>query len=178
MMLASRHVYEKYNAPLGVCWMVYVHHHYGPQIEGYEFTKWGTYHRANHKEIGVDRTRKGTGYTAQYQPYVRDLYENLETCPEEMILYFHRLPYSYKLKDGRTMLQYIYDTHFEGVEEVEGFIKVWASLKGKMPDCAHASVSERLTWQLDNAKEWRDQINTYFYRRTGISDAKGRKIYE
>jgi len=177
MMLASRHVYEKYNAPLGICWMVYVHHHYGPSVDGYEYTKWGTYHRADHKAIGVDRTRKGTGYTAQYQPYVRDLYENLETCPEEMVLYFHRLPYDYKLKDGRTMLQYIYDTHFEGVEGVEGFIKTWESLKGKMPDDAYESVRTRLDMQLDNACEWRDVINTYFFRKTGIADNKGRRIY-
>jgi alpha-glucuronidase len=114
MLLDSRHVYEKYNAPLGICWMVYVHHHYGPSPDGYEYAKWGTYHRADTKAIGVDRTRNGTGYTAQYQPYLRDLYENTATCPEEMILYFHRLPYDYKLKDGRTMIQYIYDTHFEG----------------------------------------------------------------
>jgi alpha-glucuronidase len=177
MMLESRHVYEKYNAPLGICWMVYVHPHYGPSPDGYEYAKWGTYHRADTKAIGVDRTRKGTGYTAQYQPHVRDLYENLETCPEEMVLYFHRLPYDYKLKDGRTMLQYIYDTHFEGVEEVEGFIKTWESLKGKMPEEAYTQVRKRFDMQLENAKEWRDVINSYFYRKTGIADAKGRKIY-
>ncbi|MCL1878441.1 MAG: alpha-glucuronidase, partial [Defluviitaleaceae bacterium] len=120
MLLESRHVYEKYNAPLGICWMVYVHHHYGPSPDGYEYTPWGTYHRADHKAIGVDRTRKGTGYTAQYPPHMRDLYENLDTCPQEVLLYFHRLAYDFRLKNGRTLIQHIYDTHFEGVEGVEG----------------------------------------------------------
>ncbi|MDR0273367.1 MAG: alpha-glucuronidase, partial [Clostridiales bacterium] len=113
----------------------------------------------------------------QYQPYVRDLFENLETCPEEMVLYFHRLPYDYRLKDGRTLLQYIYDTHFEGVEGVEGFIKTWESLKDNLPEEAFVSVRERLDMQLENAKEWRDVINSYFYRKTGVADEKGRKIY-
>jgi len=177
MLLASRHVYEKYNAPLGICWMVYVHHHYGPSVDGYEYTPWGTYHRANHEAIGVDRTRAGTGYTDQYTPYVRDLYENLDTCPQELLLYFHRLRYDFLLKDNRTLLQYIYDTHFEGVEGVEEFIRTWDSLSGKMPEDAHAHVSDRLQMQLKNAKEWRDIINTYFFRKTGTPDAHGRKIY-
>jgi len=178
MLLASRHVYEKYNAPLGIGWMVNINHHYGPSVDGYEYMKWGTYHRANTKAIGVDRTRKGTGYTGQYQPYVRDLYENPDTCPEAMLLFFHRLPYDYVLKSGKTLLQHIYDTHFEGVEGVEAFIQTWDSLKALLPVEAYENVSVRFNMQLQNAKEWRDVVNTYFYRKTGIADAKGRKIYE
>lgn len=177
MMLTSRRVYENYNAPLGIGWMVCIHHHYGPSVDGYEYMKWGTYHRADNKAIGVDRTRKGTGYTAQYQPHVCDMYENLETCPQDMLLYFHRLPYNYRLKCGRTLLQYIYDTHFEGVEGVEGFIKTWESLKGKLPEEVYESVRKRLEIQLENAMEWRDVINSYFYRKTGIGDEKGRRIF-
>lgn len=178
MMLASRGVYEKYNAPLGVCWMVNINHHYGPSPEGYEFAKWGTYHRADAKAIGVDRTKNGTGYTAQYHPYLNKLYSDVATCPEEMLLYFHRLPYTYKLKSGKTILQHIYDTHFEGVNDVEDFIRTWDSLKSLLPESAYRSVSERLERQLANAREWRDVINTYFYRKTGVSDARGRQIYE
>ncbi|MCL1846222.1 MAG: alpha-glucuronidase [Defluviitaleaceae bacterium] len=177
MILDSRHVYEKYNAPLGICWMVYVHHHYGPSPDGYEYTPWGTYHRADHVAIGVDRTRNGTGYTAQYQPFVRDLYENIDTCPQELLLYFHRLAYDFRLKDGRTLIQYIYDTHFEGVEGVEKFIATWESLKPDLPADAYESVRERLAQQLKNALEWRDVINSYFYRKSGIADEKGRMIY-
>jgi alpha-glucuronidase len=178
MMLASRNAYEKYTAPLALGWMVNIDHHYGPSPEGYEFSKWGTYHRANNKAIGINRTEDGTGYTAQYHPYLNKLYSNVETCPEELLLFFHRLPFDHRLKCGRTLLQYIYDTHFEGVEAVEGFIKTWNSLKALLPDCAYKSVAERLNRQLENAREWRDVINTYFYRLTGVADEHGRVIYK
>ena len=177
MLLSSRDVYEKYNAPLGIGWMVNINHHYGPSVDGYEYMKWGTYHRADTKAIGVDRTAAGTGFTAQYHPYIQKLYENKDTCPEKLLLFFHRLPYDYKLKSDQTVLQYIYDTHFEGVEDVKAFIQTWESLKELLPEEAYESVKERLELQLTNAKEWRDVINAYFYRKTGIADAKGRKIY-
>jgi alpha-glucuronidase len=177
MLLASRGVYEKYACPLGLGWMVNINHHYGPSPEGYEFSKWGTYHRASHEAIGVDRTKSGTGYTMQYHPYLCDLYSNVKSCPEELLLYFHRLPYDYKLSCGRSLIQFIYDTHFEGYDEVAGFIATWDSLRSLLPECAYESVAERLRLQLDNAREWRDVVNTYFYRLTGISDEHGRLIY-
>ncbi len=178
MMLSSRSVYEKYNAPLGIGWMVTVGKHYGPSVDGYEYMKWGTYHRADHKAIGVDRTQKGTGFTAQYHPYLSALYSDTNTCPEELLLFFHRLPYDYRLKSGKTLIQHIYDTHFEGVEDVLGLISVWDGLKELLPPAAYASVAERLRRQLENAREWRDVVNTYFLRKTGIKDEQGRLIYE
>lgn len=178
MLMASRTAYEKYTAPLGIGWMVNVNHHYGPSVEGYEFMKWGTYHRANHKAIGVDRTDKGTGFTNQLDPWLAARYNDLTSCPEELVLFFHRLSYDYVLKSGKTLLQHIYDTHFEGVEDVQGFITLWESLKPLLPDSAYHSVRERLSRQLVNAEEWRDVVNTYFYRHTGIPDSHGRKIYE
>ena len=177
MMLASRSVYEKYTAPLGIGWMVAIGRHYGPSVDGYEYMKWGTYHRADHKAIGVDRTETGTGLTAQYHPFLNALYSDKATCPEELLLFFHRLPYDYKLKSGRTLIQHIYDTHFEGVQEVEGFIEAWASLKKYLPQSAWLSISKRLDLQLENAREWRDVVNTYFFRKTGIPDAHHRVIY-
>ena len=177
MMLDSRGVYEKYTAPLGLCWMVNINHHYGPSPEGYEFSKWGTYHRADTKAVGVDRTEHGTGYLSQYHPRLQALYGAAGTCPEELLLYFHRLPYTYKLKSGQTLLQYIYDAHFEGAEDAEGFLATWESLKPLLPESAYASVAARLRGQLANAREWRDVINTYFYRKSGIPDEKGRVIY-
>ena len=178
IMLHSRGAYEKYNAPLGLGWMVNVNLHYGPSPDGYEFMKWGTYHRANRKAVGVDRTSQGTGFSKQYDPYLTGIFDSRETCPQELLLYFHRLPYTYVLNNGKTLLQYIYDTHFEGVQEVERFICLWDSLKAKIPAETFASVKDRLTRQLENAKEWRDVINTFFYRLTGTTDEKGRKIYE
>ena len=178
MMLRSREVYAMYTSHLGLGWMVNIHHHYGPCPEGYEFMKWGTYHRANHEAVGVDRTEAGTGYTAQYHPHLNALYSNVKSCPEELLLYFHRLPYSFKLKSGKTISQHFYDSHFEAVELVEGFISTWESLRPHLPECVFESVAARLSRQLSNAKEWRDVVNTYFYRKTGISDERGRKIYD
>jgi alpha-glucuronidase len=157
--------------------MVNINHHYGPSPEGYEFSKWGTYHRASHEAIGVDRTVDGTGYTAQYHPYLTKLYNSVDSCPEELLLYFHRLPYDFVLRCGRSLLQFIYDTHFEGYEEVLGLIETWDSLRSLLPECAYSSVAERLQLQLINAGEWRDVVNTYFYRLTGISDKQERLIY-
>lgn len=177
MLMNSRSVYEKYTAPLGIGWMVNPGNHYGPSVDGYEYRKWGTYHRADHKEIGVDRTSKGTGYTLQYDPWLTKLYDDVTTCPEELLLFFHRLPYNFILKNGKTLIQHIYDTHFEGVEEVEAFIAIWNSLEDKLPKEAFVAVRERLDRQLENAREWRDVINTYFYRKSGIPDSMGRTIH-
>jgi len=177
MMLESREVYENYTTPLALGWMVNIHHHYGPSPEGYEYSRWGTYHRADNKAVGIDRTEKGTGYTAQYHPYLNELYSDPESCPGELLLFFHRLPYDYVLKNKKTLLQHIYDTHFEGGAAVEGFIKTWYSLKPLLPENAYESVMERFQRQLVNAREWRDVINNYFYRLTGIPDKHGRLIY-
>lgn len=178
MLLSSWEIYENYTTPLGIGWMCNPNHHYGPNVDGYEYSKWGTYHKANHLAIGVDRTVKnGTGYTGQYHPELAELYESLESCPEELLLFFHRVPYSYMLKTGKTLLQHIYDSHFLGVEQVEGLLTSWKSLQGKVNEGTYSHVLDRLEEQLDHAKEWRDVINTYFYRISGIGDKHKRKIY-
>ncbi len=177
LVLGSRAVYENYTTPMGLCWMVNIHHHYGPSPEGYEFMKWGTYHRANAQAIGVDRSSRGTGYAGQYAPPLAKVYNEIDTCPQELLLYFHRVAYNHVLPDGRTLLQTMYDSHFEGAQAVEGFISRWEALKPVLPAAVYASVHARLLLQLENAREWRDVVNTYFYRKTGIADERGRQIY-
>lgn len=178
LLCGSRAVYEKYTAPLGVGWMVAPNHHYGPDVDGYEYSRWGTYHFADRNGIGVDRTQKsGTGYTAQYHAPVSDRYEALETCPDDLLLFFHHVPYEYVLHSGKTVLQHIYDTHFEGAEAAREYGALWAALEGKIPRDIFDEVRNRLQVQRESAIEWRDIINTYFFRRTGIPDAHGRTIY-
>ena len=177
IMLPSRATYEKYTSPLGIGWMVTPNTHYGCSVDGYEYSRWGTYHRADHLGIGVDRTDKGTGYAKQYYEPNASMYNNMETCPEELLLFFHHVPYTYVLKTGKTLIQHIYDTHFEGVEEVEQMIAAWDSLEGKISDDTFNLVKGRFGRQLYNAKEWRDQVNSYFFRKSGIADEKGRAIY-
>jgi alpha-glucuronidase len=170
--------YEKYTPPLGVGWMVNPANHYGPNVDGYEYDRWGTYHFSDCKGMGVDRTvATGTGFTAQYNKPWCDNYEKPETTPDELLLFFHHMPYEHVLDSGKTIIQHIYDTHFEGVEEVEDMVKKWESLKGRVNDTIFDRVLDRLGIQLDSAKEWRDRINTYYYRMSGIEDKKGRTIY-
>lgn len=178
MLLNSWQIYENYTSPLGVGWMVNPHHHYGPNVDGYEYSSWGTYHRADHFGIGVDRTVKhGTGYTEQYFPPAAEKFESLEKCPDELLLFFHHVPYTYRLDSGETVIQHIYNTHFKGVEQVEELIEEWKGLKDKINKNTYNSVLSRLKIQLNHAREWRDVINSYFYRKSSISDKLNRKIY-
>lgn len=177
-LLESWPIYEQYNAPLGVGWMVKPHYHYGPDIDGYEYSKWGTYHFADCKGIGVDRTQAtGTGYISQYTPHNAERYEHLNTCPDELLLFFHHVPYTHVLHSGKTVIQHIYDTHFEGVERLEHWITRLRILENQLDGERYTHIMKRFAQQLDSAKEWRDVINTYFYRKSGIEDEKGRVIY-
>ncbi|MEU6143857.1 alpha-glucuronidase [Streptomyces sp. NPDC047081] len=174
----SWRTYEKYTAPLGVGFMVQPGHHYGPSVDGYEYSPWGTYHFADRDGIGVDRSvASGTGYAGQYAKPWAEVYESVETCPDELLLFFHHVPYGQVLKSGKTVIQHIYDTHFEGVEEVEEAARVWESLAGLLTPARHARVTELFGEQLRSAREWRDQINSYFLRKSGVPDERGRVIY-
>lgn len=178
ILLDSWRIYESYTAPLGIGWMVNPDHHYGPNVDGYEYAKWGTYHYADHEGIGVDRTvASGTGYTAQYIGGNADLYESLEHCPDELLLFFHHVPYRHVLKSGKTVIQHIYDSRFEGAQEAAGLLEQWQTLKPHIEDGLYRQVETRLADQAEHAKEWRDQINTYFNRKSGIPDVHGRTIY-
>lgn len=178
MLMDSWSIYEAYTSPLGVGWMVNPDHHYGPNVDGYEYSKWGTYHFADCHGIGVDRTKaSGTGYAAQYKGINYATYESVESCPDELLLFFHHVPYTHVLHSGKTVIQHIYDTHFEGVERAEQLQARWASLEGSVDELLHKQVADRFAEQAAHAKEWRDMINTYFYRKSGIADQLGRRIY-
>lgn len=177
ILMMSWPAYEKYNAPLGVGWMVNPGYHYGPSVDGYEYDRWGTYHRADHLGIGVDRSDRGTGYAMQYNEPHASAYNKLETCPDELLLFFHHVPYTYRLHSGKTVIQHIYDTHFEGVCDVEKMRGLWIALEGKIPEKRFKRALERFDHQLWHSKEWRDQINSYFYRKSGIADEQHRTIY-
>lgn len=177
ILMMSWGTYEKYTSPLGIGWMVNPNHHYGPNVDGYEYDRWGTYHRADHLGIGVDRTSVGTGYATLYKDENARMYEDIETCPMELVLFFHYVEYNHILKNNKKLIQHIYDTHFEGVQEVEDMINTWETLKNKIDDNMYSRTLDRLNVQLESAKEWRDVVNSYFYRKSMISDEKNRVIY-
>lgn len=176
LLLHSRDAYEKYTGSLGLDWMVNPHDHYGPNPYGYEFDLWGTYNRADRNAVGVDRTEKGTGYVSQYPEKWQKLYGDPKKCPDQLLLFFHRLPYDFVMRDGRTLIQRLYDDHFEGAQEAEEMQAALRTLFLPEPDGQEAA--ERMEKQVRNAREWRDVVNTFFHRFSGADDAKGRKIYD
>ncbi len=176
LLLSSRDTYEKYTANLGLCWMINPHDHYGPNPYGYEFDLWGTYNRADRSGVGVDRTAAGTGYCGQYPEEWEKLFSDPAACPEKLLLFFHRLPYDFRMADGRTLIQRLYDDHFEGAAEAERMREKLAALP--LPEKDRREAAERMDRQVKNAREWRDVLNTFFHRFCGVEDAQGRKIYD
>lgn len=175
----SNDTYKDYCAPLGIGFMVVPHYHYGPSVNGYEYDRWGTYHFADRNGVGVDRTMAtGSGFIGMYSDKLSSEYENLETTPKSVVLFLHHVPYDHVFSDGKTLIQTIYDLHFKGYENVEKYIEEWATVSGKIDDRVYEAVSDCLKKQLANALEWRDQVNTYFYRMSGVPDDQGRLIYE
>ena len=177
ILLGSRDAYESYTVPLGLGWMCKPNHHYGPDPWGYEFDRWGTYNRADRDAVGVDRGPGGTGYSELYYPPLSDIYGSADTCPDELLLFFCRVPYTHVLKSGKTLIQHIYDSHFEGCEQAEEFARLWRSLEGSLPEQVFKNGCERFREQLRCAAEWRDIVNAFFHRLSGIPDEKRRKLY-
>lgn len=105
------------------------------------------------------------------------MYNNPGRCPQELLLFFHHLQYRHVLPSGKTLIQHIYDSHFSGVNQVELYIQQWKTLEGDITEDIYSEVLQRLVKQLANAQAWRDQINTYFYRKSGIKDSRNRNIY-
>jgi len=176
----SWHDYERYTAPLGVGFMVRPGDHYGPDVDGYEYTQWGTYHFADRDGVGVDRSvATGTGFAGQYPEPWSGTYEAVERCPDELLLFFHHVRYDHVLHSGSTVIQHIYDTHFAGVEHVHRARTLWRELASAdvIDADVHARIAERVDEQVRCAREWRDQINSYFFRKSGIPDAHAREIY-
>ncbi len=166
MLLNSRSIYEQYTAPLGIGWMITPHNHYGPDPWGYEYSPWGTYHRADRSGIGIDRTEKGTGFTRQQPPEIAAKYADPAVCPDEQLLFYHRLPWDYVMRDGRTLARRILDDHREGVERVEAMAAVLRELELPEPD--RSVALSRMERQLQNAANWRDIISDFVTRLSGV----------
>lgn len=177
LLMNSWRIYESYTSPLGIGWMVNPNHHYGPNVDGYEYDRWGTYHRADLHGLGVDRSSRGTGYAMQYLEPNASAYDRIETCPEELLLFFHYVRYDHRLSSGKTLIQHIYDTHFEGANEAAAMLIKWKALAGKLEPRLYDRVLSRLEHQARHAGEWRDVVNSYFRRKSGIADEQARTIY-
>jgi len=176
MQLNSWHVYESYTGPLGAGTLTnIVGNHYDPGPESSEENGWGQWHRADHLGIGMDRTiATGTGYIGQYPPAVQKLYEPLANCPDNLLLFFHHVPYTYVLHSGKTVIQHIYDSHYEGADRARDFIAQWKALEGHIDEERYRDILARFEYQAGEAAVWRDAICTWIYRLSSIPDDKGR----
>ncbi len=176
MLLTSWRVYENYTGPLGAQTLTDIlGHHFGPGVESSERNGWGQWHRADEKGIGMDRTvATGTGYVGQYAEPVAEVYESSETTPDDLLLFFHHVPYTYPLHSGKTVIQHIYDSHYQGVEQAEDYVQQWKSLKGLIDEQRYNEVLERLNFQAGHARVWRDAVCNWFFKMSGIPDTKSR----
>jgi alpha-glucuronidase len=176
MLMQSWPAYESYTGPLGMQTLTDITgSHYGPNIESSERNGWGQWHNADKDGVGMDRTvATGTGYAGQYPPDVAKVYESLATCPDNLLLFFHHVPYTYKLHSGKTVIQHIYDSHYEGAEQAAQLVDEWGALKGKIDPRLFDDINARLEYQAGHAIVWRDAIVQYFLKLSGIPDEKGR----
>jgi alpha-glucuronidase len=126
--------------------------------------------------VGFDRTRAGSDFVDQYSVAVSDMYNNRATTTPEFLLWFHHVPYTYNVFPGKTVIQWIYDTHFEGEAEVQGMIDKWVSLEGRMSRVSFNDVLINLNAQKTQASIWRRYINHYFWDLSGIADDQGRNV--
>jgi alpha-glucuronidase len=176
IQLASWKTYESYTGVLGLQTLSNIlGSHYGPGPESQEGNGWGQWIRADQSGVGMDRTvATGTGFAGQYSPYVQKIYESLPDTPDDLVLFFHHVPYTYKLHSGKTVIQTIYDLHYSGAEEAKQFVSQWKSLDHLVDDDRFHDVLAQLTYQSGHAIVWRDAIDDWFHQISGIPDANGR----
>jgi len=176
IQLASWQAYESYTGPLGLQSLTNIlGSHYGPAPESQERNGWGQWIRADDHGVGIDRTvATGTGFVAQYSPEVQRLYESLAATPDDLVLFFHHVPYAFRLHSGKSVIQAIYDLHYDGARQAAQFVSQWSTLRGHIDEVRYRAVLEQLTYQSGHAIVWRDAINDWFHRMSGIPDAAGR----
>ena len=176
IQLSSWRTYENYTGPLGLQTLTDITgNHYGVNVEASERNGWGQWHRADEKGVGMDRTAAtGTGFIGQYRPAVAKLFENLETCPDDLVTFMHHVPYTHKLHDGKTVIQYIYDSHYQGADAVAGYVRQWKALAGAIDEQRYREVLAQLQYQAGQAIVWRDAVTNWFHKASGIRDAEGR----
>ena len=180
MMMTSREACVNYMMPLGLHHIFKFDHHYGPEPDGFIASyplEWCPvyYHKADGQGVGFDRSSKGTDAVGQYPEPYRSLYDNIETCPEEYLLWFHHVPWTYKMKSGSTLWQELCMKYNMGVAMVEVYRDFWHTsakqyMKGHEQEWQH--TDSLLNVQLENAKEWRNTCLKYFQTFSKM------KIYE
>ncbi|RYY60004.1 MAG: alpha-glucuronidase [Chitinophagaceae bacterium] len=166
LMLESRDVAVQYSNPIGLHHIMATGHHYGPApwVSNLSRPEWNPvyYHKADSAGIGFDRTTSGSNALAQYKPEARQQWENPGTCDEKFLLWFHHLPWTYKMKSGRTLWEELCYQYYTGADRVRDMQQVWNSLKTYIDTQRFVSVSMLLEIQYKEALWWRDACLLYF----------------
>lgn len=136
---------------------------------------WGQWTRADGFSVGMDRTVKnGTGNAGQYPTEVAEMYENIDTTPDDLLLWFHHVPYTHVLKSGKTVIQHFYDAHYDGAATAQTFVSMWESLKDQIDAERYEHILFKLKYQAGHSIVWRDAINNFYWNKSGIADEAGR----
>ena len=167
IMLRSREACVDYMMPLGLHHIFKFDHHYGPEPDGFKANypiEWCPvyYHQADSAGIGFNRSHTGTNATAQYDEPYRSLYDDIRTCPEQYLLWFHHVPWTYRMNNDHTLWENIQQHYAHGVSEVEDFIRIWLEAKPFIDEQRWKETDDRLHHQLDNAREWQKVCIDYF----------------
>ncbi len=169
MLMNSWETYESYTSPLGLGYICDRPRHFNPSPE----TR-SNYNGTDLNGLGYDRTKAtGSGYVDQYHEHVSKMLDDISTTPEELLLWFHHVNWNYKLKCGRTLIQYMYDSYFLGVEEVEKMIVMWGKMISKIDFQSFKTVHSMLYKQHDEAIVWRNILCRYYF---GLSGIKGKQV--
>jgi alpha-glucuronidase len=172
MAVESWPAYENYSGNLGIQTLTDIlYTHFGPNPQSQDNNGWGQWTRADHETIGMDRTvSNGTGFSGTYPPQIAAMYENISTTPDDLLLWFHHVPYTQRLKSGKTVIQHFYDAHYAGAETAQTFAARWQSLQGKIDDQRFDEQLYRLRYQAGHSIVWRDAIVDFYHNISGIAD--------
>jgi alpha-glucuronidase len=177
MMLKSREAVVNYMTPLGLHHIMDTGHHYGPGpwVSNLSRPEWNPvyYHKADKNGIGFDRSKTGSNATAQYAPEIAKLFDNIETCPEQDLLWFHHLSWNYKLKNGKTLWDGMALKYQQGVDEVGTMNSTWNKMGNYVDEQRFKEVQMLLNIQYKEAQWWRDACLEYFQQFSGKELPKG-----
>lgn len=174
--LESWPTYENYSGNLGIQTLTNIlNAHYGPNPASQDGNPWGQWTRADADSIGMDRTiDNGTRFAGQYPPEVAEVYDNIETTPDNLLLWFHHVPYTHVLDSGETVIQHFYNAHYAGSENAQTFIQRWRALQGKLDEQQWSEMLHKFIYQAGHSIVWRDAINNFYYNLSDIPDELGR----
>lgn len=168
IMLASWDACVNYMMPLGLHHIMREGHHYGPDpaFDGGERADWRStyYHRADADGLGFDRTSHGSNAVVQYHPPVRDLFEQLATCPEKYLVWFHHVPWTHTMRSGRTFWEELVWHYQYGMAQVQGMLDAWKALQPHIDSQRYNDVLQKLSLQVTDATEWSQVCLPYFHR--------------